>query len=57
MEIITPYNIFNYLKFFEKIIDDDNLKTKIKLKLKQWNDVAHKKKQDTNVYLYQKYYY
>ena len=56
MEFINENNICNYLDLFCDIIEEKDVKEKIKHKLIQWKNNAYKRKQNVNMYVYEKYY-
>lgn len=56
MEFINENNICNYLNLFYDIVEEEDVKEKIKRKLTQWKNNAYKRKQNVNMYVYEKYY-
>lgn len=56
IEFINENNICNYLNLFYDIVEEKDVKEKIKRKLKQWKNNAYKRKQNVNMYVYEKYY-
>ena len=56
IEFINENNICNYLNLFYDIVEEKDVKEKIKRKLTQWKNNAYKCKQNVNVYVYNKYY-
>lgn len=56
MEFVNENNIWNYLNLFYDIIEQEDVKEKIKHKLAQWKNNAYKRKQNVNMYVYEKYY-
>ena len=56
IEFINENNICNYLNLFYDIVEEEDIKEKIKHKLTQWKNNAYKRKQNVNMYVYEKYY-
>lgn len=56
MEFVNENNIWNYLNLFYDIVEQEDVKEKIKHKLTQWKNNAYKRKQNVNMYVYEKYY-